>query len=323
MSDTITVKFVDFWPTFNENDNKFLSALRASCDVHVIPFGSSGSSDILFYSRCGLRHLHYSDSIKVYYTGENDVPDFNECDYALSFHHLDFGGRHMRYPLYMLYEYDELDSVCVHGEDVADRPFCSFLMRNFSNCAPERLMIVDAVESYRPIAYGGPWRNNTGGPVDEKIPFISRYKFNLALENSLLPGYITEKILEPLVAGTVPLYWGPDDVTDDFNADAFMRVNDYDSVDRFVEALRKLDNDNDAYLKMLRAPKLNADKYIDFDARLADFLGAIVSNPRKHTVRYGEAGMYHSIRCRLSPFLQSRAFMRMAGMLAMIRRMEG
>ena len=320
MPHTVTVKFVDFWPTFDENDNKFLAAMRATTDVAVLPAACAEEPDILFYSRCGLQHLDCQNAVKVYFTGENDVPDFNECDYALSFHHLTFGDRHLRYPLYMLYEYDQLGSAPPVGAEAAARPFCSFLMRNFYNCDPTRIEIVDGVATCGPIAYGGPWRNNTGGPVDDKIAFIAKYKFNLALENSRLSGYVTEKILEPFVAGTVPLYWGPDDVVDDINPEAFMRVCDYDSIGGFMDALMELNRNDEAYMKMLMAPKLNADRHIDFDARLADFLGAIIAAPYKRTVAYGEAGMYHRTRRLLRPFMQSRTFMRVAKVLNRVRR---
>ena len=315
---TITVKFVDFWPSFDENDNKFLAALRSGMDAQVIPSSSPEIPDLLFYSQFGMRHLDYESSVKIYYTGENDVPDFNECDYAISFHHIDFGRRHLRYPIYMLYEHEELGSghYAPAARQAVERPFCSFLMRNHYNCDPRRLEIVDAVESYRPIAYGGPWRNNIGGPVEEKIPFIAGYKFNLALENSLLPGYVTEKLLEPLVADTVPIYWGPDDAADEFNPEAFMRVRDYNDTASFVEALRALDTDDAAYMAMLRAPKLNADRNLDFDARLAEFLGSIAKTMRKQTVSYGLAGSFHRKNLRIRPFLESRNFIRLTKFLA-------
>jgi len=313
MSRSVTVKFVDFWDGFDEGNNKFLSALRSRYDVTLIPGRCDGVPDVLFYSREGESHLDYEDSIKVYYTGENDVPDFNECDYAISFHHLDFGRRHLRYPLYMMYDYEMISDPCVISDDDAvARPFCSFLMRNHYNCDPRRIEIADAVEEYRPIAYGGLWRNNTGGPVADKVSFISGYKFNLALENSLVGGYVTEKILEPFIASTVPLYWGAPDVAEDFNPEAFVNIADYDSIGNFVKALMAIDRDREAYLGMLRAPKLRADRHVDFDGRLASFLGDIVESRRRYAVRYGESGLYHRRRILLRPFVMSRNFMRLA-----------
>ncbi len=43
---------------------------------------------------------------------------------------------------------------------------------------------------------------------------LVNYKFTLALENSLLPHYMTEKIWEPLAAGSVPVYYGAPNARD-------------------------------------------------------------------------------------------------------------
>lgn len=284
----ISVKFVDFWPSFDHENNKFVEALRSRHNVTVLDRDSRDVPDILFYSRNGVDHFDY-DCLKIYYTGENDFPDFNECDYALSFYRMDFGERHLRYPLYLLYDYGRLAKLPeISDREALERGFCSLLMRNADNCDPMRLRIIDAVDAYRPLAYGGPYRNNTGGPVEDKLEFISRYKFNLALENSDIDGYVTEKVLEPMLANTVPIYWGTQAVRDDFNPEAFVNVGDYDTVDSFVDALGRLDNDDRMYLAMLRAPKLKGVSVNDFDGRLADFLDKIATGRRRHTVRYGE-----------------------------------
>ena len=288
-SNTVSVKFVDFWPTFDVEHNKFVDALRSKFHVTVLPTEGKEVPDLLFYSRCGNgRHLYY-DCIKIYYTGENDCPDFNECDYALSFYPLALGDRHLRYPLYMLYGYDQLDKpVALSDSDALERDFCSLLMHNSTNCDPQRLKIIDCMEQYRPLAYGGSFRNNTGGCVAEKKPFISRFKFNLALENSLVEGYVTEKILEPLTASTVPIYWGCDYVKKEFNPEAFINAGDYDTTEALTAAVKRIDNDPEAYLKMLRAPKLLKDLATDYDDMLADFLCRIASARKKHIVCYGE-----------------------------------
>lgn len=276
----ISVKFVDFWPSLNHLDNKFVKALAAKYDVHVLPAESPERPDILFFSIFGNEHFRYADCVKVYFTGENDVPDFNECDYALSFHHIDFGHRHLRYPLYMMYEINEaLRPEAIPDTQALNRGFCTALLRNVDSCSPFRLQIIDAVNAYKPIAYGGPYRNNIGGcvPIDHKIEFIAGYKFNLALENSSLPGYVTEKIVEPLAANTVPVYWGAPDVALDFNPEAYINVADYASIDSFIADLKAIDNDASRYLAMLRAPRRIRE--LDFDARLSDFLCHIADNP--------------------------------------------
>ena len=45
--------------------------------------------------------------------------------------------------------------------------------------------------------------------LDLKRKAISRYLFHFAFENSVEPGYVTEKVFDALKAGTVPVYLGP------------------------------------------------------------------------------------------------------------------
>ncbi|MDX8466532.1 glycosyltransferase family 10 [Mesorhizobium sp. VK23B] len=54
-----------------------------------------------------------------------------------------------------------------------------------------------------------------------KLETIGRYHFCLALENSIAPDYVTEKMFDPLEAGTVPVYLGAP------NAAEFVPDNSY------------------------------------------------------------------------------------------------
>jgi hypothetical protein len=55
------------------------------------------------------------------------------------------------------------------------------------------------------------FRNDTRlcGEFREMDPIMySQYLFHIAIENSSLPHYISEKVINPLLCGTTPLYWG-------------------------------------------------------------------------------------------------------------------
>ena len=69
--------------------------------------------------------------------------------------------------------------------------------------------------------------NNVGGPVKNKIDFIMDHKFTIAFENSSYPGYTTEKIFEPMLVNSIPLYWGNPLVDRDFNTKSFLNFHDY------------------------------------------------------------------------------------------------
>ncbi|MBR6638894.1 MAG: glycosyltransferase [Muribaculaceae bacterium] len=284
----ITIKFVDFWKGFTPNDNFLLNALKGRYNVTILDDKSKDEPDLLFCSAFGIEHLHYENCIKVYYTAENDIPDFNQYDYAISFFDIKFGDRHLRYPMYVAYpEYHLLKDAPMERSHALDRGFCSVVVSNGNSNDPMRELVWQRLNEYREVASGGRFRNNIGGPVADKMEFIGKYKFNLALENSRVDNYTTEKIVEPMAAHTVPIYWGNRYVDQEFNKDAFIDVSDFDSVDRAIEYIRKVDSDDELYMKILNAPKLAVDAPVDWNDRLQAFLDHIVKNGRHYICQYG------------------------------------
>ena len=87
----LKINFVDFWPNFVPTDNYFYHLLSTKYDVEI-----SDSPDILFYADFGTSHKDQLARQKVYYTGENKRPNFDECDFAFSF---DFSDNPKNYRL--------------------------------------------------------------------------------------------------------------------------------------------------------------------------------------------------------------------------------
>ncbi|HOI43959.1 MAG TPA: glycosyltransferase family 10, partial [Elusimicrobiales bacterium] len=53
------------------------------------------------------------------------------------------------------------------------------------------------------------------GPLAAKRPALLEYRFSICYENARdIPGYITEKIFDSLIAGCVPVYWGAPDLAE-------------------------------------------------------------------------------------------------------------
>jgi hypothetical protein len=59
---------------------------------------------------------------------------------------------------------------------------------------------------------------------DFKDIVLSKYSYNLCPENSLYPGYYTEKILESFGSGCLPITWVENNVSADFNPNAFINL---------------------------------------------------------------------------------------------------
>ena len=61
---------------------------------------------------------------------------------------------------------------------------------------------------------------------DDKQQYLRNFRFNICPENVSAKGYVTEKILDAIVAGCIPIYWGGDKKEliepDIFNLDAFL-----------------------------------------------------------------------------------------------------
>lgn len=88
-------KFTDFWPNFNQTTNYFLQLLGQKYDIKL-----SDRPDFLIYSVFGRKHRKYK-CVKIFYSGENVRPNFDECDFAFSFDYL-LGRHHYCLPLYAL-----------------------------------------------------------------------------------------------------------------------------------------------------------------------------------------------------------------------------
>lgn len=286
----IKILFVDFWPSFNIKENFITKIISSKYSYEIVR--KDESPDFLFYSCFGNEHYSY-DCIKIYYTGENDVPNFNECDYAISFHYLDFGERYIRLPLYVFYE-DSFNALrnnnILYSDNLFERDFCSIVVSNSIGADPFRQTFFHELSNYKFIASGGRFANNIGGPVKDKLKFITKYKFNIAIENSSVEGYTTEKIIEPLSAATIPIYWGNKLIEKEINPEAFINLHNFTSIDSAISYIKKIDSNKNLYLQMLFADKLLTNKYVYWEEMLITFLSNIFENKHRYITHYGLIG---------------------------------
>lgn len=91
-----------------------------------------------------------------------------------------------------------------------------------------------------------------------KLEFLSSYRFTIAFENTSADGYITEKIVHPLIAGSIPVYWGDPDAAERYNPEAFVNCHDFDSFEEVIERILEIDADPMRLKAMRRAPMLHA-----------------------------------------------------------------
>lgn len=272
MKKQIKINFSDFYNGFDKENNDFIKILCEKYEVIL-----SDDPDYLFYSSFGRDYLKY-DCIRIYYTGECIVPDFNLCDYAMAFEYIHYGDRYMRVPIYELFQYRKYYQVLLENSvpKCKKTAFCSFVVSNDQGMK-ERFQMMELLNEYKKVDSGGRYMNNIGGPVKDKFTFDQSHKFSICFENCSHPGYTTEKIVEAFAADTIPVYFGDSEIGKHFNTHAFINVADYPSLEDAVKRIIEIDKNTELYQKIKAEPILLKDDRLYDD--LKTFLFHIIEQP--------------------------------------------
>ncbi len=272
----IKIKFVDFWNGFDIYDNIFVDCIKKKYDIEF-----SDNPDYIIYSVFGNEYLNYN-CVRIFYTGENIRPDFNLCDYALGFDYIDFEDRYMRLPLYLFNHYrKDLDNaINKHNLDkdkvLGKKLFCNFVYSN-GNADKKRTEFFNMLNEYKKVDSGGKYLNNIGGPIEDKFAFQKKYKFSIAFENSSTSGYTTEKLIQAVAAGTIPIYWGNPNIYKEFNTKSFINCHEYDTFYDVIEKVKEIDNNDELFFKIIKEPFVEEYIIKDYFEKLQKFFDNIFS----------------------------------------------
>ena len=99
---------------------------------------------------------------------------------------------------------------------------------------------------------GGKYNNNVGFYVENKVIFLSSYKFSIAMENSEGEGYTSEKIFQSFISGTIPIYYGNYLIDEFINPKSFILIRNKKDIKSKIEYIKKIDNDDNLYKKILK-----------------------------------------------------------------------
>ena len=293
---TIKLKFIDCWLGHKPEEDKYYKLLSKYYNVVL-----SEQPDYVIDEGLGHEHLNpkFDKCVKLISIGENCAPDFNLFDYAIGFDDLAFGDRYLRVPLYVFYEeFSRLaNRIFPSDEDLLKRGFCSFVVSNGGG-DPLRTEFFHGLGKYKPVASGGRYLNNVGGRVADKNAFCAKYKFNIAFENSVSPGYTTEKVMQPYTVNTVPIYYGNPLVGEDFNVDSMVRVSSRDDAKRAIEEIIYLDTHDEAYISKVKVPCM-VHSVAWYEERLTAFLRNIFDRSLDDARRLTGYGMQTVYRERV------------------------
>jgi alpha(1,3/1,4) fucosyltransferase len=278
----IRLGFAGFWDSFDPRDNFLTRLLETRWRIELVD-----DPDFLIHSCIGRRrHDHRRhDCVRIFYTGENVAPDWHSTDWAFTFEYTDH-PRHFRLPHWPFY----IDpprlvkplAAAAGGPGsggvggalpaaagppeieafLAGRPrFCGFVVSN--PLCKTRNEFFRRLSKYKRVDSGGKLFNNVGGRVPDKQAFLAECRFTIAFENESHPGYTSEKVAEPMLTGTIPIYWGDPLVGNDFDTRSFLSYHDTPpgpglsrsaALDLLVDRVVAADRDPDLLAAMLARP---------------------------------------------------------------------
>ena len=181
--------------------------------------------------------------------------------------------------------------------DKYTKKFCGAVI---SHCwAIFRMNFIKQLNSYKNVDMGGGCNNNMNGKVINKIEFLSHYKFSIAMENSLGDGYISEKIVDSFLAGTIPIYYGDYIVDEYINPKTYILIKGEKDIKEKIDYIKKIDNDDKLYYNIMKENPIIDDKFIyKIDKEeIGDFLNNIFEQDKNKAFRRDDN--FYDFNCNL------------------------
>jgi len=272
------LSFLDFWqyPVAFQPDNNFFYYLLQECFDNV-ELVDPEDAELIIFSCFGNDHTRFNHCKKIFYTGENIRPSSKKSNYSLSFDYDNYEGKNIRMPLWMIYidwfkkgtyrnpEYLIPESYLYNNNEFSSKSKNKFCSTVFSALYEMRTKSVEKLSQYKPVDVYGKYGLPLQYGEKNKLNIISEYKFSLCFENSIYPGYFTEKLLHAKIAGTIPLYYCDSTFVSDFNPKCCLNVHEI-GLESLYEKVIEIDNDQNLYNEILNQPlfseKISLDPFI-------------------------------------------------------------
>jgi GR25 family glycosyltransferase involved in LPS biosynthesis len=153
------------------------------------------------------------------------------------------------------------------------KKFCAYM---YSYDIPYRVELFHSISKYKKVDSLGKSCNNDTKKYDRDtynndetyndiaVNKYAEYKFVLALENSIKNGYVTEKIINPILANSIPIYAGPEDIFEFINKKRVIYVYDFPDYEELLKYIEIVDNDDSLYNKIIDEP-IFINNFLHFD----------------------------------------------------------
>lgn len=287
---SVKVKFVGFWQGFNPDDFLMFQLMKKHYDVCICE-----DPDYVICSCFGWNECLKYDQVRIMFSGENYIPDFNHMDYGVSVYPVRFQDRHFSFPGMVGINHGILTVLAQKDRNYSQEIFSG--KSCFANIVTShesengiRGELFRALNAYKRVESGGTYLNNMPGGIPvwgkEKTELQKKCKFTICPESTVHRGFITEKIFDAFYADTIPIYCGSPTAFEIINKGAYLDVNDFDSVEDLVKRIIELDTNDEKYLEMLRQPVFVQQNYVEDKIREFEmFITNIFDQPLEKAYR--------------------------------------
>ena len=114
------------------------------------------------------------------------------------------------------------------------------------------------------------------------------------MENTEGDGYISEKIIDSFLSGTIPIYYGSYLLDEFINPKSFILIRGNKDIKEKIEYIKKIDNDNNMYRNILKENIL-IDKNIfkKYNKEYEEFLFHIFEQDKNRAKRLDDVKKYN------------------------------
>jgi hypothetical protein len=274
----IRVFFNKFWPGFKEKTDImdctfFVQLLERTYNAPIHVSSTPDNATVLVESIFGnYSYLNYKKwRATILYTGESDyatTQNIDKYDCVLGFE--DTHANFVKCPFFVIFlvtnsaimkEIENTERPQPIHEDIPPN-HASIILSN-GNHGKTRLDFYDTIKNEMPVYSGGKFDNNVGFVVpgsynsNDMIDFYRRGKFAITMENADKPYYVTEKLVNGIRAGVIPIYWGSSHVTEFFNPRRFFHLcpnPTKDDMERMITTMKHMTDQQ--FLDIVKEPVL-------------------------------------------------------------------
>ncbi|MGV8879815.1 MAG: glycosyltransferase family 10 domain-containing protein [Sphingobacteriaceae bacterium] len=243
--------------------------------LEQIEFIESDHPDFILFGPYGNDIPPQGNYIRIGYFCENMLPDLSICEWAFGIPE----EREINSEKYKRIQWHGIEPTALIKPPDYDvekiikskKHFCNFF---YSHSVPYREAFFKQLSKYKKVDAPGKSMNNmpgidhlySGNRWEIKRQFLSDYKFTIAFENDIYPGYQTEKLYDAMQANSLPVYCGDPHIQKIFNTKSFLNLSDY-SVEQNSSALKWLETNcqmdfEDIRPAFLHSPKQRFKRFI-------------------------------------------------------------